>query len=292
MPVLSSLPAHAVALVLLAALCHASWNALVKIGGDRLVVLAVVNLVGAAVALAALPFVAPPAPASWPWIVASVLVHLLYYACLVRQYRVGDLSHVYPLSRGLSPLLIAGGAAAAAGETLSLHATAGIALASAGIASLAFEGGPPWRRDARPALYATGTAVVIACYTIIDGMGVRRAGSAGGYVAWLFLLDGLPIALFAAARRGRELRRIVAREWAKSLLGGCLAIAAYGLVIWAMSLGPMAQVSALRETSVIFAALIGVVLLGERFGPRRVVAAVLVATGLVILNGGGAIKAG
>lgn len=279
-----SLPIHAIALVLVAALCHATWNALVKIGGDRLVVIAVVNVVGAAVALAALPFVAVPDAAAWPWLLASVFVHLFYFYFLVQQYRVGDLSHVYPLSRGLSPVLVALVAALAVDEVLAPAAYLGIAIASTGIVSLAFEGGPPWRRDTRPALFALVTAVIIALYTIIDGIGVRRSGSAAGYVAWLFVLDGIPIAAFAAARRGRELSRILALEWRKSLAGGCLAISAYGLVIWAMSLGPMAHVSALRETSVIFATCIGVMLLGERFGRRRVMASLLVVLGLIVLN--------
>jgi len=282
----TALPVHAVALVLLAALFHAGWNAVVKVGGDRLVVIAVVNTVGAGVALLALPFVPVPAPAAWPWLGASLLLHTLYYYCLVRQYRVGDLSHVYPLSRGLSPLLVAAGAALVAGETMPAMALAGLGLSSAGIVSLAFAGGPPWRHDARPALYAGATAVVIAAYTLVDGMGVRRSGDVAGYVAWLFVLDGVPITVIAWRRRGRELRGILAREWRKSLFGGSLAVIAYGLVIWAMSLGPMAQVSALRETSVIFAALIGVVLLRESFGVRRVMAALLVVVGLVILNAG------
>jgi drug/metabolite transporter (DMT)-like permease len=279
-----SLPAHAIVLVLLAAFCHAGWNAAMKIGADRLVVLGAINGVGAVVALALLPLVALPTPQAWPWLIASVAIHTLYYACLIAQYRVGDLSHVYPLARGLSPLLVAAGAAGVAGEALSLVALCGIALASAGIVSLAFEGGPPWRRDARPVLYACTTAVVIACYTVVDGMGVRAADGALSYVVWLFFLDGLPLAAFAAVRRGRELSRILVLEWRKSLLGGSLMIVAYGLVIWAMSLGPMAQVSALRETSVIFATLLGVVMLRERFGMRRIVAAILVVTGLVVLN--------
>lgn len=281
-----TLPGFAIVLVLLAALSHACWNALVKISGDRLVIIAAVNLVGAAIALLALPFVDVPRAEAWPWLITSVLVHLLYYYFLIAQYRAGDLSHVYPLSRGLSPLLVAGAAALLAGEVLPAAAMAGIALSSAGIASLAFEGGPPWRRDAAPALFACGTAVVIALYTVVDGIGVRRAGSAPGYIAWLFVLDGLPVALFAAARRRRELGRILAREWPRSVLGGALALLAYGLVIWALSLGPMAHVSALRETSVIFAALIGVLALRERFGPRRVLAAVLVSAGLVLLHAG------
>jgi drug/metabolite transporter (DMT)-like permease len=157
-------------------------------------------------------------------------------------------------------------------------------LASLGVLSLAFEHGVPWKGDKRAVLYACGTALIITCYTVLDGLGVRRSGSAPGYVAWLFLLDGLPLTMLVAVRRGRDLQQILAREWRKSLFGGTLAILAYGLVIWAMSLGPMAQVSALRETSVIFAVLIGVFVLKERFGPKRILAAVLVVTGLIILN--------
>ena len=160
----------------------------------------------------------------------------------------------------------------------------GIGLASLGVLSLAFDRGAPWKGDARPVLFASATAVIIAGYTVIDGIGVRSAGSASGYIAWLFLIDGLPLAVFAAARRGRELTFILAREWRKSLFGGALSILAYGLVIWAMSRGPMAQVSAIRETSVIFATIIGVFILKESFGPRRLVASVLVAAGLIVLN--------
>ena len=279
-----TLPTEAILLVLLAALCHACWNAVVKIGGDRLVVLAVVNFVGAILALLALPFVDFPHPQAWPWLLASVGVHLLYYYFLVQQYRVGDLSHVYPLSRGLSPLLVAMGAALVAGEVLSMRAMAGIGLASVGVLSLAFDRGVPWKGDTKPALYACGTALFIASYTVIDGIGVRYAGSAPGYIAWLFLLDGLPLAVLAAILRGRELTYILAREWRKSLFGGMLAILAYGLVIWAMSRGPMAQVSAIRETSVIFATLIGVFMFKESFGARRLASAVLVVIGLSVLN--------
>jgi len=278
------LPTDAILLVLLAALCHACWNAVVKVSGDRLVVLGVVNIVGASLGLLVIPFVEFPQRESWPWLFASIVVHQVYYFFLLQQYRVGDLSHVYPLSRGLSPLLVAMGAALLAGEVLSMRAMAGIGLASLGVLSLAFDRGAPWKGDARPVLFAGGTAITIAGYTVVDGLGVRSAGSAAGYIAWLFFLDGLPIAVFAAIRRGRELTYILTREWRKSLFGGALAIFAYGLVIWAMSRGPMAQVSAIRETSVIFATLIGVFMLKESFGVRRLIASLLVAIGLLVLN--------
>ena len=279
-----TLPFEVILLVLLAALCHAGWNAVIKIGGDRLVVLTVVNLVGGVLALCALPFVNFPHADAWPWLLGSVVVHLLYYYFIVQQYRYGELGQVYPIARGLSPLLVAFGASVVADETLPLHAIIGVMVASLGVLSLAFENGLPWKNDYRAVLYACGSGVIIACYTVLDGMGVRQAGGAAGYVVWLFMLDALPLTLLVMFRRGRELRQIMVLEWRKSLFGGTLAIVAYGLVIWAMSRGSMAQVSALRETSVVFAVLIGVFALKERFGPKRLLASVLVVAGLLILH--------
>lgn len=279
-----TLTLEAAGLVLLAALFHASWNALVKTSGDRLAVLAMLNGVGSIVALLALPFVQVPARESWVFLGASIVLHSGYYFFLIGAYRVGDLSHVYPLARGLSPLLVAGAATVFAGETLPPAAFAGVLLACIGIVSLSFDGGPPWRNDWRPLLFAAGTAAFIAAYTIVDGIGVRAAGSVAGYIAWLFALDAIPIVVVAWVLRRRELRWTVRSEWRKGLVGGVLALCAYGLVIWAMSLAAMAAVSALRETSVIFAALIGTILLKERFGGLRISAAVLVAAGVVLMN--------
>ncbi len=279
-----TLTLEAAGLVLMAALFHASWNALVKTSGDRLAVLAMLNGVGAVFAMLVLPFVEVPARESWVYLGASIVLHSGYYFFLIGAYRVGDLSHVYPLARGLSPLLVAGAAVAFAGETLSFAAFMGVLLACAGIVSLSFDGGPPWRGDRRPLLFALGTAVFIASYTIVDGIGVRAAGSVAGYIAWLFALDAIPIVVVAWMLRSRELRWTLRSEWKKGAVGGVLALAAYGLVIWAMSLAAMAAVSALRETSVIFAALIGTILLKERFGTLRISAAVLVAAGVVLMN--------
>lgn len=279
-----TLTLEAAALVLLAALFHASWNALVKTSGDRLVVLAMLNGFGAVIAIAALPFVEPPAPASWAYLGASILLHSGYYFFLIQAYRVGDLSHVYPLARGLSPLLVAGAAVIFAGEVLPPAALIGVALACLGIVSLSFDGGPPWRHDSTPIFYAMGTAAFIAAYTIVDGIGVRASGSVYGYIAWLFALDAIPIVAAACVFRRREFRWTVRGEWKKGLSGGFMQLAAYGLVIWAMSLAAMAAVSALRETSVIFAAVIGTTLLKERFSRLRIGAAVLVAAGVVLIN--------
>ena len=275
---------HAAGLVLLAALFHASWNALVKTSGDRLAVVAMINGVGSVIAFAVLPFVSVPAKESWFYLGASILLHSGYYFFLIQAYRVGDLSHVYPLARGLSPLLVAGAAVVFAGEVLPPVAYFGVTLACIGIISLTFDGDLPWRNDLRPLSYAAGTAAFIASYTIVDGIGVRASGTVAGYIAWLFALDAIPIVLVAWIVRRRELRWTVRTEWRKGVGGGVLALGAYGLVIWAMSLAAMAAVSALRETSVIFAALIGTLLLKERFGLLRISAAGLVATGVILMN--------
>ncbi len=275
---------EAAGLVLLAALFHASWNALVKTGGDRLAVLTMVNGFGMLICFVLIPFVAVPDRASWIYIAASIVLHTGYYFFLIEAYRVGDLSHVYPLARGLSPLLVAGAAGVLAGEWLPPLALLGVALASAGIVSLSFDGGPPWKNDTKPVLFAMGTATFIAAYTVVDGTGVRLSGTAIGYLVWLAALDAIPILVVTLILRRRELRWTLRSEWRKGIAGAALQLTAYGLVIWAMSFSAMAAVSALRETSVIFAAIIGTRLLKERFGLLRTSATMLVAGGVVIMN--------
>jgi drug/metabolite transporter (DMT)-like permease len=279
-----TLPIEAVALVLLAAFLHAAWNALVKAGHDRLVVLAMANGTGVFISLLIAPFVALPLPASWAFLLASVALHTGYYFLLIHAYRVGDLSHVYPLARGLSPMLVALLAAVFANEVPPPWGMVGVVVACAGIASLAFDSGPPWRGDARPLAYAAGTAIFIAAYTLADGMGVRRAGHALAYIVWLMILDGIPIICFTAYVRRHRLVAAFGGSWRAGCTSGALQFGAYALVIWAMSLGAMASVSALRETSVIFAAFIGAFVLKERLGGLRITAAILVALGIVLMR--------
>ena len=279
-----TLPIEVAALVLLAAFLHAAWNALVKAGHDRLMVLAIANGTGVVIALFMAPFVPRPLPESWPFLGASVALHTGYYFFLIHAYRVGDLSHVYPLARGLSPILVAVLAAVFAGEIPPPWGMLGVVLACAGIASLAFDGGPPWRGDPRPLAYAAATAIFIASYTLADGMGVRRAGDALAYIVWLMLLDGFPILCFTAFVRRRRLVAAIGANWRAGCSSGVLQFGAYALVIWAMSLGAMAAVSALRETSVIFAAFIGAIVLRERVGALRISAAILVALGIVLMR--------
>ena len=281
------MPTEIVAIVLVAALAHASWNALVKADDDRLVALGAANAVRFLICVPVVVVLPLPAAASWPYLVVSAVIHVGYYVFLIASYRFGDLSKVYPLARGLSPLIVAAGAFVFAGERLSPVALAGVGVACAGIASLSIGGAASGADDHRRAvLFAVGTALFIAAYTVTDAMGARRSGHAVSYVAWLSILDGLPMLLAAAVlRRAALSRHLAARAW-KSTAGGALQLVAYGLAVWALSVAPMAAVSALRETSVLFAAIIGVKLLGEPLGARRIAAAALVAAGIMMIEWG------
>ena len=279
------MPVDIVAIVLIAALAHASWNALVKSDDDRLVTIGAINAVRFLLCIPLVLALPLPAGASWPYLVVSAILHVGYYAFLIAAYRFGGLSNVYPLARGLSPLMVAAGAFVLAGERLSPIALVGVAVACAGIASLSYGGvGTPAADHRRGVLFAAGAAVFIAAYTVTDAMGARLSGNTLSYIAWLAILNGPPVLVAAAVlRRAALARHLVDRAW-KSVVGGTLQFSAYGLVIWALSLAPMAAVSALRETSVLFAAIIGVKLLGEPLGTRRIAAAAVVAAGVVMME--------
>lgn len=285
------------ALILLAAVLHASWNALVKAGADKLVMQAlVIGGAGGCMALLA-PFVGFPDRAAWPFLALSTLLHLTYNASLVRAYQRGDLSQVYPIARGAAPAFVAVGAWIALDEALGTRELAGLAALSAGIASLAFGGNgnaaasnPPAPVDAAgggsAAAWSLLTAAWIGAYSVADGAGVRIAGDPLRYIVWITLLDAAPLVAIALwLRRGRivaSFRPVLAR----GLLAGVLSAIAYGIVLWAMTRAPIAHVAALRETSVIVAAAIGTLWLGEPFGRRRLLAAALVAAGAALLRAG------
>lgn len=275
--------------VLGSAFMHAAWNALVKTGDDRMVTMAVVCTVwlilGGALA-AALPL---PARGAWPFLAASVPLQLVYLLALLRMYRLGDLSQTYPIARGTAPPVLALLSALAAGEWLAPLEWLGVAGVSLGILVLALPGtnaGPALagRRQARAVRAALLTGVLIVCYTFVDGLGVRRAGSAPVYAAWLFMLVGIPWAVLLVTLRLRRPGRVPARLLGPGLLAGALSMLAYSLIIWALGHAPMGPVAALRETGVIFAALLGTLTLGEPFGRRRVLASALVALGVTLLN--------
>lgn len=268
-------------LVLLAAVMHASWNTLVKVSSDSLVNLATLTCSGGLFVLLALPFAGLPSAESVPLLVVGIAIHLVYFYCLVNAYRFGDFSQVYPLARGTAPAIVAVAAAWLADEWLSAREIFGLALVSLGIASLLLG---RRARDPRAILFALATAVTIAAYSVVDGLGARRAGNAVSFLVFLSVGEALAILLVARMRRGPGLWSAMAAEGFRGVAAGVLATVGYGIVVFAMSRGAMANVSALRETSVIIAALIGTRLLGEGGVVQRLLAAAVVTTGLLVMN--------
>ena len=270
-------------LVLVAAVLHASWNALVKSGGDPWVRLALATATGMVLAAGLLPFVQVPSAEAWPFILASIAIHQVYFVFVALQYRFGDLSHVYPISRGAAPLMVAAAAFVFAGETLSPGGLLAVVVISGAILSLTF--GDGWRaHDPKGVFFALCTGATIAAYTVVDGLGGRTAGDVFNYIVYLFLLDGIPFGLLVVFMRRRILIPTLKAHWKTGILSGFFSFLAYAMVIWAMTLAPMTYVSALRETSVILAALIGTVFLKERHGAQRITAAACVAAGVVLLQ--------
>ncbi|HTO70812.1 MAG TPA: DMT family transporter [Myxococcota bacterium] len=274
----------AAALVLVAAFLHATWNALAKSSGDRMVTLACVMGTGVVVGAIGSLFVPVPARAALPFLAASAVFHFLYQIFLLYAYRAGDLSLVYPIARGSAPLLVAVLAASFAGEVPRPLQAGGIALASVAMTTFAFEPRVPHKEIARSIAAAFATAAMIGGYTFLDAQGIRHAGNDLSYIAWNSWATGIAFCVLALARNRGRLAPFLGREGARGLAGGLLALVAYGIVLWAMSRGAMANVASLRETSVVIAALIGTRLLGEGFAARRVASALCVALGVVLLQ--------
>ena len=273
-----------IALVLAAALLHASWNALLKSSHDRLASLSLMTL-GAG--LGAIPLVLwrPwPQAESWFYILLSGLLHTGYNLFLIRAYRIGDFGQSYPIARGSSPLLVALGAAVFAGEQLGIYTVIGIALVSLGIVSLANLRAMRRREHLSGPLAALATGAFIAAYTITDGIGARLAGDAIAYAGWLFVADSIPLALLYQYKHGRSPVVLSHKDTWIGLAGGVMSLLAYGIVIWAVTLAPMGMVSALRETSVLFALLIGTLFLGEKLTVRRVLSCAVIAAGAIVLG--------
>ncbi len=272
---------HVLILVLLSATLHAGWNALVKAEGDKLVMQALIIFGSSIPAMIALPFLPLPDLMAWPFLAASVTIHAVYYCTLTYAYKHGDLGQVYPIARGSSPAMVAVVAWVFIGESLSLLEAAGIAILSLGIISLAR---PHASNSKQATWWALATGITIASYTIADGLGGRASGNVWSYIAWLFFLESQVVVWFTLRRRRGQIRTTLAPVWKKGLTGGLCAGASYAIAIWAMTLAPLAQVVALRETSVIAATIMGTLLLGESFGKRRITAAVLVACGAALLR--------
>lgn len=271
------------AIVLLSAFLHALWNALLHGGRDRLWTMTVMNMAMLAVAIAAIPLLPVPERASWPYIVASGFLEVGYNLFLIQAYRYGDLGQAYPIARGSSPVLVAIGAMVLVGERLSPFATIGLLLVSAGIVALAFNGR---RLNIRSAGMALATGCFIAAYTVVDGIGVRLSGNSFAYTAWMVVFWALPMPVILLCVRGRGALQAPAREVTRAAAGGLVALIAYGTIIWAMQSGDMGPISALRETSVVFAALIGWFFLSEKLTVHRVAACIVIAIGAALLGAG------
>ncbi|MBT2383150.1 DMT family transporter [Streptomyces sp. ISL-11] len=273
------------AAVLIAAVAHASWNAIAHGIKDQLLAFTLVGGGGAVCGLALLPFVPAPAGDAWPYLLASAVLHVVYQLLLMRSFTLGDFGQMYPIARGSAPLAVTVLAASFAGEVPGSWQLAGVAVASAGLVGVALWGirgsgaRPHW--PAITAALATGLA--IASYTVVDGLGVRASGSPLGYIAWLMILEGLAIPACAlAVRRGRLLSELRPHA-ARGLLGGVLSLFAYGLVLWGQTRAALAPIAALRESSIIVGAAIGAVVLKERFGAPRIAAAGLMVLGIGLM---------
>jgi drug/metabolite transporter (DMT)-like permease len=269
--------------VLAAALAHATWNAMIKSSGEVLLDMTLVVFFAGLVTAPFLALVDAPGREVWPYIGASMLLHIAYYVALVGAYRAGDLSHGYPIMRGIAPLLVSLSALAWLGEAPKPMVWVGVCLICGGVLSLGFAGFH-WHESKVSLGWALANAVIIAAYTLVDAAGVRTAANAPVYVVWLFTLDALPFPLLILLLKRKELASYARRSWLRGLVGGGLSAAAYGVVLWAMTRAPVAAVAALRETSVIFAALIGAWLLREGHIARRVAGAATVAAGVIALK--------
>jgi drug/metabolite transporter (DMT)-like permease len=277
----TTLPLTVTLAVLVAAVTHATWNAIAHGIKDQTLAFALIGVGGIIVAIPLIFVAAMPRPDCWPYLLASIVIHVFYNLLLMRCYRLGEFGQVYPLARGTSPLVVTILAAVFVHERLAWPQIAGVLVVSAGLATLVLAG----RRPGRAAfLAAVGTGLTIAAYTTVDGVGVRLSASPVGYIGWLMLLESLCVPMFALVRRRDVLLKQRPRILLSGLAAGALSVLAYGLVLWAQTRGALAPIAALRETSVIFGAIIGTLIFREPFGRSRVAATVLVVAGILMLN--------
>ncbi len=275
---------HIFLAVLVAALLHASWNLLVKLDLDRFLALLLISCVMGLMGVAMLFFFPWPKAESYPYFLASALLHTGYNIFLARSYRTGDLSQVYPIARGTAPLLTFIGAWGLAGETVTGLGALGILLLVSGIWLTARPGAKTIRLDGLTLFFALGTSAFIAAYTLVDGFGARLSGSASAYAGVLFVLDGVFMVVAALVTRGPQAFVQVLPSWKSGVIGALLSAGAYWIVIWAMSLAPIAAVAALRETSILFVMLMSAYFLKEKVTGIRLLGATLIVIGAVALR--------
>ena len=280
-------------IVLFGALLHASWNALIKSAEDKSLDTALIHVMGTLVALPLLLFAGFPPNVALPYLAASIIIHIGYYIALAGAYKHGDLGLTYPIMRGLAPLLVAIGSGTLIGEHLSVAGWAGVAGVSTGVLLLGFSRRAWAQSSHRSAVwFALTNAVVIAIYTVVDGLGVRVTAANGGsalqYVSALFLIDGLPYFIIVMSQRSGPQRAdawsYMRKRWPLALLGTIASLCSYGIALWAMTKAPVAVVAALREVSVLFAALLGAWFLKESFGIQRGSGTLLIVGGIAALR--------
>ena len=275
------------AAVLFAAACHAGWNASIKRTLDPLATTVLIAIGAGLVALPAILLLGLPAPASWPWLIASIVIHLFYFAGLIESYRTGDLGQVYPIARGAAPLMTATMTTIFVGENLGLYGWGGVVMLALGVLLLSLRGGRGLAKLDRVAVgFALFTAVTVSAYSVVDGIGARAAGAgrAPAYTLLLFVGIAPVVVAYALVRRGYAVLPQMLPFWKIGLGGGALAVISYGIANWAMTVAPIAIVAALRETSVLFGALIAVLILKEPLRPARIVAALMIVCGLMLLR--------
>lgn len=271
--------------VLFAAACHAGWNALIKVGLDPLSTTTLITIGSAVVGIVCLPLTGMPAAAAWPWLIASVFIHLLYFAALIESYRTGDLGQVYPIARGSAPLMTAAASIVFVGERLNLTSWSGIVALASGVLLLSARGGRALAQiDRRAVGFALLTALTICAYSVVDGIGARASRNPQSYVLCLLIGSALVLTPYALWRDGRDMIPVMRRFWLRGLAGGALQTLSYGIALWAMTLAPIAIVASLRETSVLFGTAIAVVVLKEPLRAVRIVAALLIVGGLVLIR--------
>ena len=275
---------HVFAAVLLAAVLHAGWNSLVKMGLDRASTLLLLTLVQAGIAVALLPFVAQPATESWIWILASAALHVGYKVFMMQAYSHADLSQAYPLARGTAPLIVTVWSVLILGATFTPSSVAAILAISLGILMMTAKGSSSgWMRGSAM-FWALGTASFTASYTLVDGVGARIAGTSSGFILWMVIGDAIGMSAYAALTRGRATFSALLPVWKTGLAAGAMSLGSYWIAVWAFTQAPIALVAALRESSILFATVIAALLLSERVNRWRWISACFIACGVALMK--------
>lgn len=264
---------------------HAGWNSVVRVGVDRLLSVLLISITGSAICLVLLPFTPFPPREAWPFMIASLFLHVGYKLFLARAYRFGDLAQVYPIARGTAPLITAIVGASFLNEPLTQFAMLGLGLLVSGIFLLALRGGRKLASfDGVTLAFAFGTSLFIAAYTLVDGQGARLSQSAGSFITWLMFFDGVAMTICVGLVRSKKEIFDLRHHWKVGFAGGGMSLAAYWITLWAMTKAPIAVVAALRETSVLFATIISVIVLKEPLTPWRIIVALIIFAGVACLR--------